>query len=101
MLASGKTLRGVYLREVHETARPSNHTIQVDPTFPKGAGMCNSITDNNDIVPVSQSTGAEQKLSLDLHLALVSNKSWVHTPQHLVLHHSGELYCSVALLYKQ
>ena len=36
------------------------------------------------------SVGVIQKLSLDLHLALVSSKSWVHTPQHLVLHNSGK-----------
>lgn len=39
---------------------------------------------------------AMHKLSLDLHLALVSSESWVHTPQHMALHNSGKrFYCPV------
>ena len=36
-----------------------------------------------------------QKLSLDLHLALISSDSWLHTPQHLAIHNCGECVCTL------
>ena len=40
-----------------------------------------------------------QKLSLDLHLALISSDSWLHTPQHLALHNCGEYVCTTVICF--
>ena len=96
--------------------KSSNHVIQVEPTFPEDTGACvvwcvlcgvycmQKVSYVYRLcLPVYNCyvlSDPSQKLSLDLHLALISSDSWLHTPQHLALHNSGQYtqHCVIVLL---
>ena len=68
------TMRGIYLREAHETNQMIQKVVKVRPNFLEA-------DDSFDMNPL--------KVSFELKIALVATQPWVTCPDHLILMHGG------------
>lgn len=62
--------RGIYLREAHQTARPTTHGVSVRPVFAEG-------------------TRPETKTAFEMRVSLVATQPWIQVGAHTVLTHGG------------
>jgi tripeptidyl-peptidase-2 len=59
--------RGIYLRDPHQTARPSEHLVSVEPVYMENTAV------------------QQEKIAFTTRIALSCNASWVRCPTHLEL----------------